>query len=37
MDCPENKKKMHVQDPVLKLTDVHRIFAIQINLQRDSW
>lgn len=30
MDSPEDKEKMRVQDPILKLTDVHRIFAIQI-------
>lgn len=36
MDSPENKKQMHVQDPILKLIEVHRSFAIQINLQRDT-
>lgn len=30
MDSPEDKKKMRVQDPILKLTDIRRIFAIQI-------
>lgn len=36
MDSPENKKQMHVEDPILKLIEVHRSFAIQINLQRDT-
>lgn len=37
MDSPENKKQMHVQDCILKLTKVHRSFAIQMNFQRDTW
>lgn len=33
----KKKNQMHVQDHILRLTDVHWFFAIWIQLQRDSW